>query len=483
MIQTDEQISLPRNMVIVLAGATSVGKSAVSMELCKHFPSEIVIADSVQVYRDLNIGANKPTVEEQHIVPHHLIDIANPNEQLSSADFCYRAVEAIRDIISRGKTPILVGGSTMWIQWLIHGIPDAPKASTEAIEICNSLIGELELNNKWEDGLNVLKKYDPDRAGKLAENDWYRLKRGLEICIDLSLRSGKPALTDESEVENFPKLTGERTSLLPKFEFDVRCFFLVEDKEDLYKIIDERCEQMLFAGLFKETAELILNGSLQPEYLITKSIGYRQAIHYFSAFTPAQSLDTRSNSSIPFKYEYFVDFLREFSTCTRNYANAQIKWYRKDINFLFTKIYRNISQRSSFQQSYEHVCDELLTLLRFSPEDMSRHLHDQIQRMLYAKHALSLKTILSGHQCKDSLEFETLLDLIINKQINFRNSSASSMKEEEIKSDSKWIITAEAIEKFKAQQKRGSDSLTISGMQIDLYPSRIVFDIFCSLRF
>jgi hypothetical protein len=104
--------------IIILAGATSVGKSAVAAELCRRMDAEIIIADSVQIYKHLNIGSNKPSQEELNSVPHHMVDLVEPNEIFSCGDFVRAVAPIIFDILDRGKVPVIVGGSTMWIQWL-----------------------------------------------------------------------------------------------------------------------------------------------------------------------------------------------------------------------------------------------------------------------------------------------------------------------------------------------------------------------------
>ena len=109
-----------KKKIIVLAGPTAVGKSAVAALLCKNLPkAEIVVADSVQIYRHMDIGSNKPSLEEQAAVPHHMVDICEPREQLSSGEFVERVAPIIHDILKRGGLPVLVGGSTMWMQWYV----------------------------------------------------------------------------------------------------------------------------------------------------------------------------------------------------------------------------------------------------------------------------------------------------------------------------------------------------------------------------
>lgn len=187
----------------------------------------------------------------------------------------------------------------MWIQWLVHGIPDAPKASEEALTRSAALIDEIERARDWDAAITILRQYDPARAEKIAKNDWYRLRRYLEIGIDLHLRGGVEGVAEGEEKRS---LTGERQEVLPKDKYDVRCLFLVEDREELYPIIEERCEQMLSNGLFSETANLVLSHKLRPDDVICKSIGYRQVLEYFTV-SPAYSSSKE-------EFEAMLQFLR-----------------------------------------------------------------------------------------------------------------------------------------------------------------------------
>jgi tRNA dimethylallyltransferase len=332
------EIVLQPNVVIVLAGATSVGKSAVAMELCKKIGGEIVISDSVQVYTGLNIGSNKPSDADMAAVPHHLINIAEPSEQmLTAGDFCRFAATTISDILSRGRVPVVVGGSTMWVQWLVHGIPDAPKASPEAVARAALLIGKMEQAKQWDEAVEVLKQYDTSRFEKLTRNDWYRLRRFLEIALEHSHdKSGSSSLaadrdkhTDATDRDtagvgagakrprsDSPVLDGSRTRVLPILQqdsgdagaaphsekeagdggggggedsvqahtetagVDVRTIFLCEDRTELYHTIDERCVLLLKQGLLSETGTLLASEVLTPEFHVSKAIGYRQSIDY-----------------------------------------------------------------------------------------------------------------------------------------------------------------------------------------------------------
>lgn len=287
--------NIAANTVIVLSGATSVGKSAVAMELCRILDGEIVSADSVQVYKRLDIAANKPTAEEQQSIRHHVIDVTDPSNQLSTGDFSRLASQAVRDIISRGKVPVVVGGSTMWMQWLVHGVPDAPKATEEVVTQVEDLIGNLESARDWEKGLEVLRGHDPQRAEQIERNDWYRLRRSLEIA--LSLRKGNNSSHDSGDENSPNKLTGLRKPVLD--EFDLRTFFLTEDREELFHTIDRRCVKMLQNGMMNEIVSLIVEGHLKPEFPVSRSIGYRQGIEYLVSERTSEG-----------KLEYFEEFLR-----------------------------------------------------------------------------------------------------------------------------------------------------------------------------
>lgn len=262
--------------VIVLSGATSVGKSAVAMELCKVLNAEIIVADSVQVTRYMNIGSNKPSLEDQSLVQHHLIDIIDPSAKFSSGDFARHAKQAILDVIDRGKVPLVVGGSTMWLDWLLRGLPDAPKAKAETVKYVNDLLAPYRRANNWSGALEILRGLDVRKATKVLTNDWYRLHRYMEVTID----EGDDGCSDISAGDGDPE--SKRRLIITEFEVDFRTFFLTEDREHLYHVIDRRCVEMLCAGLMTEVYELLLHDVLIPQNSVCRAIGYRQAIIYLS---------------------------------------------------------------------------------------------------------------------------------------------------------------------------------------------------------
>lgn len=351
-IVSDEGASIPdvarleagatSNKVIVLAGATSVGKSKVAQLLCEeHGNCEVVIADSVQIYKHLDIGSNKPSAAEQEAVPHHLVDICDPHETYSSGEFVRTAVPIIYDILNRGKLPVIVGGSTMYLQWLVQGTPDAPKASVSIERKAEELLKEAESNGRWSEAVEILSEYDEARATSLGKNDWYRMRRYLEVA--LSLKEEGPALEKGGRIENFPDL-------------DLRCYFLSEDREQLYRMIDYRCEEMLKLGLIDEVSSLISDGHLAPNCTAAKAIGYRQTIEYLGYSMRLESSESDGQLGI------FRTFLADFATATRNYAKRQLQWYRKDKAFLWLKIDRHdaVAKKCTEEEPYRRVAREIL---------------------------------------------------------------------------------------------------------------------------
>lgn len=256
-----------RNQVIVITGATAVGKSTVARELFKFFDqqAEFISGDSVQIYRHFEIGSNKPSKEEQALIPHHLIDICDPEDPFTAADFVQKASNAIRDVLSRGKTPIVVGGSTMWIQWLVHGIPDNPKASEEVIHKAEEMLRPFVDSNQWDEAVAVVDKYRiPDKPLSMCRNDWYRLNRYLQVALAIS--------NDDSLINETSKWYGD--------DIDLKCFFICEDRRSLYNQIDIRCLEMLNNGLMEEVSDLLESNRLHEETMSFRAIGYRQTVQY-----------------------------------------------------------------------------------------------------------------------------------------------------------------------------------------------------------
>lgn len=468
----------PEGKVIILAGATAAGKSALSLEIARLLTNrtEIVIADSVQVYKGLDIGANKPTIEEISVAPHHLIDIATPSEAVTTADFSMKAAKKILEILARGKIPIVVGGATMWIQWLVHGMPDAPKPSAEAVVLASTLIDHLEKERDWDNGLDILKQYSEKEAKTISRNDWYRLRRYLEIGLDLHFKSKLEHIkaddvTDKigdtafeirkraressperraalaqilqekgNDVDCKPSLTGRRISIFElaaaelaresgldasNIPLDLRCFFLTELREELYRTIDLRCEKMLRMGLGKEVRDLVVSKTLLPNYPISKAIGYRQVLEYLG------------NKDLPPKnFAAFAQFFSDFTSATRNYAKKQMNWYRKDEAFLFLRVQRQWPQPTSI------LVHELLACLVSSRSEYESTLHDQLACSEHYANHLKRGKVPVGYQAISEQEYRVIRELLSSKQINLLPKCGEFSRPDR---ERKWAITADNL--------------------------------------
>ncbi|KAK4523127.1 hypothetical protein GAYE_PCTG36G1018 [Galdieria yellowstonensis] len=306
-------MKLSKPKVIVIGGPTGVGKTRISIQLAKLLDGEIISADSVQVYRKLDVGSNKPSVEERDGVVHHLIDIVEPSYEFSAGEFFQRARKATDSILDRGKVPIVVGGTSMYVRWYIYGLP-ATKPCTDSV--ADRVSRQLEeLDGNWDLAIKVLEQIDPVRATKICRNDWYRLRRALEIYYS----TGKP-------LSELP-LQGGAPKNIPlditfgDLDYDFRCFFLVAPRKELNRLIDRRCERMIAEdGLLKEVFELLYNGELSKDSSAGRAIGYRQTIEYLSI----QETIT---------VDHFMNYLRDFQNASRQYARRQLQWYRGESLF------------------------------------------------------------------------------------------------------------------------------------------------------
>jgi tRNA dimethylallyltransferase len=370
-----------RPLVAVIAGPTCVGKSDVAAQLCKFtfdsqctgetglYPGLIVSADSVQAYRGVQIGANKPSKKELQQTPHLLLDVADHNENYNAAEWTRDAITAIRlltepqsnenydsfhhsqpsinedkqmehttkifDEVQAAKLaksydastpvfPVVVGGTMMYLQWLVYGRPDAMRPSSSAAHIARSLVDKFHISQDWEGAVKAVASYGPlfsDRCLKLCGKDWYRLRRILEVALTVS-ENGKDM--DENTMRGLYQ--GQRDSGLASLGYDVRCFFLCPDDRMKHACaIGERCEKMLLLGLLHETTDLCLSEQL-PD-MAAKAIGYRQTLGYL------QREDPRDGDE-----DAFVSYLSDFTSATRRYAKKQMQWFRKDDEFVFIQV-------------------------------------------------------------------------------------------------------------------------------------------------
>lgn len=287
----------PKKKVIVLAGPTGCGKSDLAMELAKYVNGEIISADSMQIYRGMDIGTAKPTIAEREQIPHHLIDIRNVTEPFNVVDFYYEARHCCQIVHSLDKVPIVVGGAGFYIHSLLYGPPSGPPSVPE---LRKSL--EEELERLGSDALfERLKSLDPQYANTITKHDKQKIVRALEIIT----LTGKLVSTLSWKGRRKPQ------------NYDFRCWFLHRPREQLYHRIEKRCDKMINAGFIEEVERMIGEG-LKTNHSAAQAIGYRQGIEY------VESARTKED------YRHFVD---TFKQASRNYAKRQRTWFGKEPMF------------------------------------------------------------------------------------------------------------------------------------------------------
>lgn len=300
-----KQPILPRSQkkrVIVLAGPTASGKTNLSLRLAQAIGGEIVSADSMQVYRGLDIGTAKATPEERTLIAHHMIDICDLEEGFNVAQYYEEAQASIQEILSRDNVPIVVGGSGFYLHALLYGPPTGPPSIPEVRKQIEKQLQELGAEVLYE----RLQMLDPAYAATISEHDQHKIVRALEI-IALS----------ERRVSDFQGGSFQQEQL-----YDFRCWFIYYPREKLYSRIEMRCEEMLRIGFLNEVKEMEKKG-LRSNSSVSQAIGYRQALEYLDG---PQTKDD---------YERFV---AQFKKASRQYAKRQFTWFRKEPLFRWLNI-------------------------------------------------------------------------------------------------------------------------------------------------
>jgi tRNA dimethylallyltransferase len=310
-----------KRRVIVIAGPTGVGKTEMSLRMAQAMGGEIISADSMQVYRGMDIGTAKVTLDERKVVRHHLIDSRDIDETFNVVDFYHEAQQAFREIFAREHVPIVVGGTGFYIHALIYGPPRGPASIPE-------VRAKLEREMEEKGALilyNQLKAFDPDYAASITEKDRHKIIRGLEII----------QLTNQ-------KVSYFERGATPAQEFDFRCWFLYKPKEILYPLLDHRCDVMMAQGFLEEIKRLEKEG-LRGNLSASQAIGYRQGLEYLQS--PQASAD-------------WGRFIEEFKKASRRYAKRQFTWFRKEPLFHWLNAHKLGSETAMEMiiQDYEHGC-------------------------------------------------------------------------------------------------------------------------------
>lgn len=280
--------------VIAIAGPTASGKSSLAMQLCKDLNGELISCDSMQIYRGMDIGTAKPTAKDRAEVPHHLIDICDPDTDFSAAAFAELAKKAIEDVYARGKMPILCGGTGLYLDSVLRGVdfgdmePDLAYraellafAETEGAEALHARLSEI----------------DPEAAAAIHPNNVKRVARALEIC----------------KLSGMTKTEWDKNAIRGESPYNA-CIIALDykNRDNLYVRIHMRVDEMFAMGLEEEAKSLLAKGYLAPETTAGGAIGYKELLGYLNGeMTKAEAADA-------------------IKTATRHYAKRQLTWLRRN---------------------------------------------------------------------------------------------------------------------------------------------------------
>ena len=277
--------------VIVICGPTASGKTALSIELAKKINGEIISADSMQIYKDMNIGTAKPSEEEKQGIKHYLMDFVSPEERYSVAQYKQDAKKAIKEIIAKGKTPIIVGGTGLYVDSLIYEI------EYNNIELDENYRKELEeiaekegLEKLYERAVEI----DPKAMEKISPNDRKRIIRVLEIYK----ATGKTKTEQEAESRKNP------------VEYDYKVYAINWDRDILYERINKRVDIMIKQGLVQEVKEIIEKYEKFPTAM--QGLGYKEVVDYLNGTYTKEEM------------------IEKIKMESRRYAKRQLTWFRKN---------------------------------------------------------------------------------------------------------------------------------------------------------
>lgn len=280
--------------IIVIVGPTAVGKTYVSVELAKELNTEIISADSMQIYRGMDLGTAKITEGEKSGIIHHMIDVASPDEDYSVSEFKKQAEEIIDDLLLNNKIPVIVGGSGLYVNALIYDLDFSKAKSDEKLREYYTYY----YKKHGEDALyDKLMKIDPESAGKIHKNNVKRVIRALEV-YDITGMKFSEINTDIRKASN---------------KYDCITVGLSMDRKILYERINQRVDLMLSSGLVEEVKTLFEKG-YDKNLVSMRGIGYKEVIDYLEGSTD---------------YEEMVNILKQN---TRRFAKRQYTWFLKDKN-------------------------------------------------------------------------------------------------------------------------------------------------------
>lgn len=274
--------------ILVLVGPTAVGKSSLGMRMAPELNAEIVSADSMQIYRGMDIGTGKPTADERRHVPHHLIDMVDPDEPFHAVQYRREADKAIEEIHARGKTVLVVGGTGLYVRVLLHGLFDDPGVKT--FESCEEKISHYK--SLGNDPHKMLQELDPEAARRIHPNDRMRARRALEVFS----RTGQ-------SITSFQERHGFRQD-----RYEALILGLTMERGRLFERINARVDEMLRRGLQEEVRTLLARGH-PPDSHSMRSLGYRHM------------------TKVVLGELEMSEAVRMFKRDTRHYAKRQYTWF------------------------------------------------------------------------------------------------------------------------------------------------------------
>lgn len=302
--------------VIILLGPTGVGKTGASILLAKDLNTEIISADSMQIYRHMDIGTAKPTAQEMAKIRHHMIDLIEPSEEFSVGRYIEMVVPIIEDLLKKGKTPLIVGGTGLYIRAMTRGLFKGPSADW-------SLRKRLLTIEEKERGslYSYLRELDPEAAERVMPSDIRRIIRAIEVCLKT-----KRGISD---------LQKRFTEPLP---YNFILIGLKRERKELYRLIEERVDRMVSSGLIEEVKKILM---MNPGKTALQAIGYKEIISFLKGDLT------------------FEEAIRLIKKRTKSYAKRQFTWFRKDKDIEWI----DVTGLFTPQEIYEAIANSLRDLL------------------------------------------------------------------------------------------------------------------------
>ncbi len=294
--------------IIIICGPTASGKSDLAIQLAKQMDAEILNADSMQIYRGMDIGTAKISPDQQQGVPHHLIDIVDPNQPFSAADFIDVADRAISEIIARGKRVIVAGGTGLYIRALLHGLVDSPSGTTEIRTLLHQEADALGHEVMWE----KLREIDPKLAAQTHPNNLVRIIRALEVY----------------RMTGIPLSSYQHQHGFKQQRYNALKIGIKTNRQQLYERIEVRVDKMLADGLLDEVKNLLTRG-FSSDLKSMRSIGYKESVGFLSG---QYSLE---------------ETIRLIKRDSRHYAKRQLTWFNADNEIIWLEYPQNFDSISA----------------------------------------------------------------------------------------------------------------------------------------